>query len=146
MKGHTANGKTFKAHLDGYNQMDLLSGKGAGARNEIFYFDAGGHLNALRYKDWKIHFTIMEGAINEAYRKTPSWPLIVNLRMDPFEVGPDAALYIRNFYADQMWMFVPAQTYVANFLETFKEFPPTAGDSLSVDAVLKQMTSSASRQ
>jgi len=102
--GYEANGKTFKAHLDGYNQTDLLSGKGPGQRNEIFYFDAGGNLNAIRYKDWKVHFTIMEGAINEAYRKSPSWPLIVNLRMDPYEVGPDAALYVRNFYADQMWM------------------------------------------
>ena len=140
LKGHEAAGKTFKAHLDGYDQTDLLSGKGPGKRKEIFYFDAGGNLNAVRYKDWKIHFTIMEGAINEAYRKTPSWPLIVNLRMDPYEVGPDAALYIRNFYADQMWMFVPAQTLVAKFLETFKEFPPTLGDSLSVDKVLAEMT------
>ena len=88
----------------------------------------------------------MEGAINEAYRKTPSWPLIVNLRMDPYETGPDAALYVRNFYADQMWMFVPAQALVTKFLETFKEFPPTAGDSLSVDAVLAKMKGGASRQ
>ncbi len=88
----------------------------------------------------------MEGAINEAYRKTPSWPLIVNLRMDPYEVGPDAALYVRNFYADQMWMFVPAQALVAKFLDTFKEFPPTAGDSLSIDAVLASMKSASSRQ
>jgi arylsulfatase len=146
LKGHKASGKTFKAHLDGYNQKDLLSGKGPGKRKEIFYFDAGGNLNAVRYKDWKVHFTIMEGAINEAFRKTPSWPLIVNLRMDPYEVGPDAALYVRNFYADQMWMFVPAQALVAKFLETFKEFPPTAGDSLSVDAVLAQMKGAASRQ
>jgi arylsulfatase len=146
LTGYEANGKTFRAHLDGYNQMDLLTGKGPGKRNEIFYFDAGGNLNALRYKDWKVHFTIMEGAINEAYRKTPSWPLIINLRMDPFEVGPDAALYIRQFYADQMWMFVPAQAYVAKFLETFKEFPPASGDSLSVDNVLNEMKSAASRQ
>ena len=146
LKGHQANGKTFKAHLDGYNQMDALTGTGPGHRKEIFYFDAGGNLNAVRYKDWKVHFTIMEGAINEAYRKTPSWPLIVNLRMDPYEVGPDAALYVRNFYADQMWMFVPAQALVANFLETFKEFPPTAGDSLSVDAVLASMKAASSRQ
>ena len=146
LKGHQAAGKTFKAHLDGYNQIDLLSGKGSGQRNEIFYFDAGGNLNAVRYKDWKLHFTIMEGSINEAYRKTPSWPLIVNLRMDPFEVGPDAALYVRNFYADQMWMFVPAQALVAKFLETFREFPPAAGDSLSVDAVVNKMKSAASRQ
>jgi arylsulfatase len=88
----------------------------------------------------------MEGSINEAYRKTPSWPLIINLRMDPFEVSPDAALYVRNFYADQMWMFVPAQTFVAKFLYTFKEFPPTAGGSLSVDNVLNQMKAAASRQ
>jgi arylsulfatase len=146
LKGYSANGKNFKAHLDGYDQTELLSGKGPGKRNEIFYFDAGGNLNALRYKDWKIHFTIMEGAINEAYRKTPSWPLIVNLRMDPFEVSPDSALYIRNFYADQMWMFVPAQTFVAKFLETFKEFPPAAGSSLSVDNVLNEMKAAASRQ
>ena len=88
----------------------------------------------------------MEGSINEAYRKTPSWPLIVNLRMDPFEVGPDAALYIRQFYADQMWMFVPAQAYVAKFLESFKEFPPAAGGSLSVDNVLNAMKTAASQQ
>jgi arylsulfatase len=90
------------ALFDGYDQTDLLAGKGHGKRNEIFYFDAAGNLNALRYKDWKAHFAVMEGAINTAYRKTPSWPLIVNLRLDAFEVGPDAALYIRDFYADQM--------------------------------------------
>lgn len=141
LKGHKAAGKTFKAHLDGYNQLDLLTGKAdEGARKEIFYFDAGGNLNAVRYKDWKIHFSVMEGAINEAYRKTPSWPLIVNLRMDPFEVGPDAALYVRHFYADQMWMFVPAQAIVRKFLETFKEFPATKGSSLSIEKVVETMT------
>ncbi|UXI04546.1 arylsulfatase [Photobacterium sp. TY1-4] len=140
LTGYSAAGKTFKAHLDGYNQIDLLTGKGPGARNEIFYFDAGGNLNALRYKDWKIHFSIMEGAINEAYRKTPSWPLLINLRMDPFEVGPDSALYIRHFYADQMWTFVPAQAMVRQFLETFKDFPATKGSSLSIENVLQSMT------
>jgi arylsulfatase A-like enzyme len=146
LKGYKAAGKTFKAHLDGYNQMDLLTGKGPGKRKEIFYFDAGGHLNAVRYNDWKAHFTIMEGAINEAYRKTPSWPIIVNLRMDPYEVGPDASMYTRNFYAETMFMFVPAQAFVAQFLESFKEFPPTRGSSLSIDSVLQEMQSGASRQ
>ena len=76
----------------------------------------------------------------------PAWPLIVNLRMDPFEVGPDSAPYIRQFYADQMWMFVPAQALVGQFLETFKDFPPTLGDSLSIDAVMDKMKGSLSRQ
>ena len=93
-----------------------------------------------------IQFSIMEGAINEAYWKTPSWPLVVSLRQDPFEVSPDAALYIR-WYADQMWMFVPAQTYVQNFLSTFKEFPPSqAVGSLSVEKVLQKMQAASSRQ
>jgi arylsulfatase len=139
LKGHRAAGKTFKAHLDGFDQTELLSGEGPGKRKEIFYFDAAGNLNALRYNDWKIHWTIMEGAINTAYRKTPSWPLIINLRMDPYEVSPDSALYVRHFYADQMWTFVPAQAVVQEFLDTFKDFPPTAGGSLSIDTVLKQL-------
>jgi arylsulfatase A-like enzyme len=145
--GHEANGKTFKVHLDGYDQSDLLAGTGPGERDEIFYFDAGNNLNAIRYKDWKISFTIMEGAINEAYRKTPSWPIIVNLRMDPYETGPDSALYVRQFYADQMWMFVPAQALVQKFLNTFKEFPQRQeGGSLSIDAVINKMKSASSRQ
>ncbi len=147
LKGHTANGKTFKVHLDGYDQTDLLSGKGPGKRKEIFYFDADNHLNAIRYQDWKIHFTIMEGSINEAYRKTPSWPLIVNLRMDPFEDGPNSSMYVRDFMADLMWMFVPAQVVVQQFLETFKEYPQRqAGATLSIDVVLNEMKAASSRQ
>jgi len=146
LKGHKAAGKTFRTHLDGYDQTAALSGKGPGQRKEIFYFDAGGNLNAVRYNNWKIHFTIMEGSINEAYRKTPSWPLVVNLRQDPFEVTPDSALYTR-WYADQMWLFVPAQALVAQFLATFKEYPPSqAVGSLSVEKALQALQSQAARQ
>jgi arylsulfatase len=144
--GHSAAGKIFKTHLDGYDQTAALSGQGPGERNEIFYFDAGGNLNAVRYEDWKIHFSIMEGGINEAYRKSPSWPLVVNLRTDPFEVTPDSGLYIR-WYADQMWLFVPAQAYVGQFLATFKEFPPSqAVGSLSVEKVLQALQTQGARQ
>ena len=106
-------------------------------RREIFYFDAGGNLNAIRYNDWKLHFTLMEGAINEAYRKTPSWPILFNLRADPYEVSHESALYIR-WFADQMWTFVPAQSIAAEFLSTFVEFPPVGGSSLGLDQVMEQ--------
>ncbi|MFT5042828.1 MAG: arylsulfatase A-like enzyme [Hyphomicrobiaceae bacterium] len=143
---HRAAGKKFRTHLDGYDQTALLSGKGPGERKEIFFFDAGGNLNALRYEDWKVHFTIMEGAINEAYRKTPSWPLVVNLRQDPFEVTPEAAMYTR-WLGDQMWLFVPAQAFVGQFLATFKDYPPSqAVSSLSLEKVLQQLQSQQSRQ
>jgi len=67
--------------------------------------------------------------------------------MDPFEDGPDSSMYIRNFYADTMWMFVPAQAMVGKFLETFKDYPQRqAGGSLSIDAVMEKMKAAASRQ
>ncbi len=144
--GHKAGDKTFKAHIDGYNQMDLLTGKGPGKRNEIMYFDAGSNLNAVRYKDWKLHFTLMEGPINQAYRKTPSWPVVVNLRQDPYERFPfESQMYLR-WMADKMWTFVPAQALVGKFLESFKEFPPTRGSSLSVDQTIKKLQSQGARQ
>ena len=139
LEGYRAADKRFNVHLDGYDQTALLSGEGPSARKEIFYFDAGGNLNALRYNDWKIHWTVMEGSINEGFRKTPSWPLIINLRMDPYEVSPDSSMYVRQFYADQMWTFVPAQAVVNEFLATFEDYPPTAGGSLSIDSVLKKL-------
>ena len=142
LKGHKANGKKFKVHLDGYNQLDLLTGKGEGQRNEIFYFDAGGNLNAVRYKDWKLHFTIIEGDLTEAYRKTPSWPIVYNLRTSPFERPYfESRMYLR-WMADQMWLFVPAQQVIGKFLATFKEFPQRQPiGSLSVEKVLMQMES-----
>ena len=139
LKGYQAGDKNFKVHLDGYNMLPLWKGEVKEApRKEIFYFDAGGHLNAVRYKNWKLHFTIMEGPINEAFRKTPSWPIVINLRADPFEVSWKSALYIR-WMAENMWLFVPAQAYVGQFLQSFKEFPPVGGSSLGIDNVLESL-------
>ena len=142
LKGHKANGKEFKVHLDGYNQLDLLTGNGEGQRKEIFYFDAGGNLNAVRYKDWKLHFTIIEGDLTEAYRKTPSWPVVFNLRISPFERPyTESRMYLR-WMADQMWLFVPAQEVAGKFLATFKEYPQRQPiGSLSIDKALEQMKS-----
>lgn len=141
LSGYQANGKTFKQHLDGYNMLPFLKGDAEESpRKEIFYFDAGGNLNAIRYGMWKLHFAIMDGAINTAYRKTPSWPLAINLRGDPYEVSFESGLYTR-WYGENMWLFVPAQRYAAEFLSTFKDFPPQTGSSLSVDKVVQQLAS-----
>ena len=87
-EGYTVGDKTFKQHLDGFNFLPYLQGKEQkGPRHQIFYFDQAGNLNAVRYDDWKVNFATMEGGINTAYRKTPAWPVIVNLRADPFEFG-----------------------------------------------------------
>lgn len=141
LEGKKVGDKTFKLHLDGYNMLPYFKGEvEESPRKEIFYFDAQGNLNAIRYNNWKLHFAIMEGSINEAYRKTPAWPIVINLRADPFEVSWKSALYTR-WYGDNMWLFVPAQDIAGNFLKTFVDFPPVMGSSLSVDKVVQSMTS-----
>ncbi|MCK4758800.1 MAG: sulfatase-like hydrolase/transferase, partial [Candidatus Aminicenantes bacterium] len=140
-KGYRVGKKTFKVHLDGYNMLPYFKGEvKESPRKEIFYFDQGGNLNAVRVLDWKLHFTMLEGNITTAYPKTPAWPRTVNLRADPFEKGMhESELYIR-WMADNMWLFVPAQEYIGQFLMTFKEFPAVRGSSLSIDTVLKSIT------
>jgi arylsulfatase len=137
--GFQAAGKTFKAHLDGYNQMDLLLGRGPGKRNEIFYFDAGGDLNAVRVGEWKITFTEMWGNLPTAWKKTPSWPLITNLRRDPYERFDSQSDMYTKWWADRMFLMVPAQTVVAKKLQSLKEFPPARGSSLSLGKVLEKI-------
>ena len=66
-------------------------------------------LNAIRVDDWKIAFASERGPISEAFRETPAWPLITNLRADPFESAVhESAIYMR-WYAGSMWLMVPAQ-------------------------------------
>jgi arylsulfatase len=139
LTGYQAGDKNFKVHLDGYNMMPFWKGDVKEApRKEILYFDQGGNLNALRYNNWKLHFTYLEGAINEAFRVQPAWPLIINLRADPFEISWKSGMYTR-WYAENIWLFVPAQAFVGDFLKSFQEFPPVTGSSLSMDNVLKTL-------
>ena len=134
--GVKADGKIFKAHLDGYNQMDLLTGKGPGARKEFFYFSGDSGLNAIRVGDWKVIFTEMWGNLPTAWHKTPSWPLVVNLRRDPYERFHDQSSMYLKWWAERMYILVPAQTKVAEHLESLKEFPPARGSSLSLGKIL----------
>jgi len=143
--GVQAAGKTFKAHLDGYNQYDLLTkGNGHGTRDRLFYFDAGGGLNAIRMEveghAWKITFTEMSGDLPTAWHKTPSWPYITDLRQDPYEhFNRDTTPTYFKWWADRMYLLVPAQTIVGEHLKSLKEFPPARGSSLSLGQIMDQV-------
>jgi arylsulfatase len=139
--GLTVGEKTFKTHLDGYNFMPFFKGEAAEApRREIFYFDDNASLNAIRVRDWKIHFKIMEGNLAAAVLKPLNMPHVINLRQDPFERFPtESSMYFR-WWADKLWTFVPAQMIVGQFLQSFREFPPSQkSGSFSVDQVLDQL-------
>jgi arylsulfatase len=131
-QGYKANGKTFKVHADGYNFLPFFKGEAKQApREEIFYFGQGGELNAIRWNDWKVHFAVTHGNIATAVREVPAWPVIVNLRADPYEKAPEeSAMYLR-WYADNIWLFVPVQQKLRAFLETIPAFPFQPGSSLN---------------
>lgn len=135
-EGVNADGKHFRAHLDGYNLLPYLTGQvSESPRNELYYFDAGGSLNAVRWGKWKINFSIMEGNLPTAYKKSPSWPVITNLRLDPYERFQDQSeMYIRWFGA-RMFLMAPAQELVKRQIESIREFPPAMGSSLSLGAL-----------
>ncbi|MCX5810360.1 MAG: arylsulfatase [Proteobacteria bacterium] len=141
-KGHTANGKPFKVHLDGYDQRELLAGAGPSKRNEIFYFDDNGSLNAVRVRDWKAHFAFSDNWTSGGPAKPLNFPKIVNLRMDPFEAHADftESPMVFRWMADKLWAFVPMQGVVGQFLQTFKEFPQRQKSaSFNIEQVLQQM-------
>lgn len=46
-------------------------------------------------------------------------------------------MYVRWYAENTMWTFVPIRNLVGTFLESFKQFPPERGSSLSIDNVLQ---------
>ncbi len=144
LKGHSANGKNFKVHLDGYNMLPLLTGEVTESpRKEIFYFDDDGSLNAFRYGRWKMHFKIQENHGFEVWQKPYTalrFPLLMDLYGDPFEKAQEHSEDYSHWMADRMFMMVPAQAKIAEFLATFKDYPQRQKvGSFSLDQVLEQM-------
>jgi arylsulfatase A-like enzyme len=128
LKGVKLGDQTYKNHLDGYNQMALLEGKGPSARHEVFYF-GGAELGAVRVDNFKYQF----------YTQPDGWPgpkvstdmpSIYNIRQDPFERTPilnfaqGAPAFFNEFFGREGWRFVFVQKVVAELGETAIEYPP----------------------
>ncbi len=134
--GYAANGKTWKIHPDGYNFLPYFKGEAKkGPREEIFYFGQGGEMNAIRWNDWKVSFAVVNGNIAEGSREVPGWPVITNLRADPFEsASRESGMYIR-WYGDNIWLFVPVQNKLKAFLSTIPQYPFQQGSSLNAAGI-----------
>ncbi|MGB5894900.1 MAG: arylsulfatase [Ignavibacteriaceae bacterium] len=150
--GYSSIGRNYKVHLDGYNFLPYLTGKTDEApRNEIFYFSDDGDLTALRYADWKLVFMEQREVGTFALWANPftplRMPLMFNLRRDPYERAQITSNTYYDWVMDHVFFMVPAQSYVSQFLATFKEFPPRQkAASFSLDEVLKKLESPAGTQ
>src|SRR5262249_52385564 len=128
---------TYKVHLDGYNNLDLWSGKtDKSARREIFYYDET-DLMAIRVDAWKLHFGVKkEGSwFNE--KAYPSIPYLFNLLMDPMEkMDPESSEWGyagRKFVAQKLWAPTAAQSFLQAHLQSLGDYPPRQNaDTLSM--------------
>jgi arylsulfatase A-like enzyme len=147
--GKQIGDNNYKVHLDGFNQMDLITGKGPSKRHEIFYFTEG-TLSAVRIDDYKYRFTDQPNGWLGATVKV-DWPILVNLRLDPFERtgmsnGKSGSIAYYNWYAYEFWRYVFVQQEVAKAAQTFIDFPPMQkGASFNMEAI-KQQIEAAIRQ
>ena len=146
LKGMKVGSKTFKVHLDGYDLTDALSGKAESPRHEFFYWNDDGSLVGLRYDQWKLVFQ-EQREHGFAVWAEPFVPLRVpklfNLRTDPFEIADRCSMDYDHWRLDRVFLVVPAQQYIAEYIATFREFPPSQKvGSFSLDQVLEKLTSS----
>ena len=127
LRGARAGKKTFKVHLDGYDQTPLLSGKGPDARREFFYVNDEGEVVALRYDRWKLVFAEQRAQGLEVWQE-PFIPLrlpkLIDLRADPFERADSGSIHYGQWRAEHMFAIVPGIALAKQFLATFKQFPP----------------------
>jgi len=146
LKGMAVDSKTFKNHLDGYNFLPFFKGEvDKGPRHEFFYFSDSGDLMAVRYNDWKISFKTIKGNLFTGKPDTTNVPIVTNLRQDPWERYQDESMSYASWWADKLWTLVPASAIVGDFIQTFKEYPPSqAGGTFGVEMALKTIEDGAS--
>jgi len=144
LAGKQVGDRTFKVHLDGYNFLPYLLGETMETpRREFFYFSDDGNLVGLRYNKWKIVFAEQRAHGMNVWQDPFTqlrMPKIFNLRTDPFERADHEAIGYGEWRFDRLFLLVPAQAFVGNFLGTFQEFPPRQKpSSFSIDQVLEGM-------
>jgi arylsulfatase A-like enzyme len=146
LKGHQAGAKSFKVHLDGYNQLPYLTGQQPkSARKEFIYFNDDGDLVAMRYENWKVVFEEQRATGTLRIWAEPFTPLRVpklfNLRADPYERADITSnTYYDWLMSDGAGIFIAAPAVVGQFLDSFKEYPPSQRpSSFSIDQIVEKM-------
>jgi len=146
LKGVKFGDRTYKNHLDGYDQTAMLTGKGPSNRHEIFYLGES-TIGAVRIDDYKYRFIDQpQGWLG--VKNHPDVPTIINLRLDPFEkmgfpedlTRNGSLMFFGDWYMYQFWRFVFVQQVMAKEIQTFLEFPPMQrGASFNLDALKAEM-------
>ncbi|MFK0278630.1 arylsulfatase [Ensifer sp. NPDC090286] len=148
LQGTTIAGKQYKNHLDGFNQLDYLTGKSpTSARREFFYFNDDGDLVAMRYENWKLVFEEQRATGTMQIWAEPftklRLPKMFDLRADPYEKADITSNTYWDWVFQHAYLAVPAQAEVGKFFATFKDYPPAQRPaSFSIDQIQQKLTES----
>ncbi|AMV29617.1 Arylsulfatase [Gemmata sp. SH-PL17] len=145
-KGVQAGDKKFKVHLDGYNQLDYLTGKtDKGARHEFFYFSDDGALVAYRDDRFKYTYQTQNAKGVEVWVQPFTvlrTPQVIDLKSDPYEYSIDASAYYHGWLIDHAYLLLPSVEKVGAYLKTYKDFPTRQRPaSFSIDQVIEKLES-----
>jgi len=144
LKGYEAGDKTFKVHLDGYDLAPHFKGEAKESpRREFLYWNDDGKLVSMRYNRWKLVFAEQNShrlGVWEQPFVDLRLPAIYDLRADPFERANKESIGYDAWRIERLYLLVPAQAFVAKWLESFKEFPPRQKPaSFNLDQVMRSI-------
>ena len=145
LKGTSVGGKTFKVHLDGYNQLPYLTGQEPhGRRHEFFYFNDDGELVSTRLGDWKWVWCEQRAPGGFQVWSNPFTclrvPKLFNLRMDPYERADVVSDQYYDWLTKNAYLMALGTKVTAEFLQTFIDYPPSqTPDSFSIDQIEKKV-------
>ncbi|WP_156438059.1 arylsulfatase [Bradyrhizobium valentinum] len=142
-----------KTTLDGVDQTEYLSGRSEKSARDTFFYYSGKDPSAVRYKNWKIYFTMVSDAPQGfiAGALPYHWAQVVNIKRDPFEtsigsqyktlmgmggvIGSPSTAYVYD------WNMLPiGQALWLKELETYTLYPPLQDPaSYNLDQVLQQI-------
>jgi arylsulfatase A-like enzyme len=145
LTGYTAGAKTFKVHLDGYNQLPYLTGQQEhGERHDFFYFNDDGDLVSVRYENWKMVFEEQraEGTLRiwaEPFTDLRV-PKLFDLRADPYERADITSNTYYDWFLSNAGIMYGMLAVSSKFLDTFKEFPPSQrAGSFNIDQAVESL-------
>jgi arylsulfatase A-like enzyme len=145
LKGHSIGDMTYKVRLDGFNLVPYLTGEVEKSPREWFlYCNDDQQLVALRYDNFKLVFSEQRSPGTLELWAEPFTnlrvPKIFNLRTDPFEKADITSNTYWDWMIAHAYMLVPAQAFVGEFLQTFREFPQRQkAASFNLDEVLRKI-------
>jgi arylsulfatase len=151
MKGDSFAGRQYRAHPDGYNMLDYLSGKTKESpRKEFWYVNDDGQVVAARINDWKVIFLENRGEAFGVWREPfveLRVPLLFNLRRDPFEKSQHNSNTYNDWFLDRAFVLVPIQQLAARFLQTMQDYPPSQSPgAFNLSKIQEQLKNAAGGQ